>query len=175
MPTPQQDQRYFQAGIQELKEYLLSKTLYWPLSAPMPRLTIGGLLLAQKRLQTHEDGSIHLDAQLDAMRTKWRVAWEGKASQEFGARFDLWKNYLADYRAEPARYAEYYVHEIRWRVMLILLQGELSSNPPETEILIALDKMLRAKFVSNDFIWDKDLEAGFPQDDFWFLYGNLKS
>ena len=109
------------------------------------------------------------------MRTKWRVAWEGKALQEFGARFDLWKDYLADYRAEPARHAEYYAHEIRWRVMLFLLQGELSSNPPETEMLIALDKMLRAKFVSNDFIWDKDLEAGFPQDDFWFLYGNLKS
>ena len=173
MPTLQQDQRYFQAGIQELKEYLLSKTLFWPLAAPMPRLTIGGLLLAQKRLQTENLGT-RLDPKLATLREKWRAAWEKKAAHEFGARFNLWKNYLDDYHADPETYAENYAHEIRWRVMLDLLERELSSDPAETEALLALDKILQIKFVPGDFIWDKNLETGFSQSEYWFLYGRLK-
>jgi hypothetical protein len=48
------DRAYLEAGIPELEDYLLSDELYWPISARghnLPRLTIGGLLLANDRLE----------------------------------------------------------------------------------------------------------------------------
>lgn len=170
MPNREEDLRYVETGIQELKDYLLSDVLFWPLTAPLPRLTIGGLLLAQKRLQAQGAG-LHLNTQLDAVRNKWRVAWEEKAVREISARFNLWKNYLDDYRTEPQTRAESYAHEIRWRVLLVLLFAELPSVPVEAEGLSVLDTVLQGKFVSGKFIWDAAIKSGFPQDEFWFLYG----
>ncbi|MCF6277136.1 MAG: hypothetical protein L3J16_00065 [Anaerolineales bacterium] len=173
MVTQEKDLRYLDSGIQNLEDYLHSKVLFWPLAAPLDRLTIGGLLLAQRRLEAQNAG-MHLSARLDAVRNKWRAAWEEKASREIGMRYKLWKNYVKDYRSEPEVQAENYALEVRWRTILTLLAEELPAPPADIEGLAELDDMVWGSFIPGDFIWDIAFEKGFPQDEFWFLYGTLK-
>jgi len=172
------DRTYLEAGIPELGDYLLSKELYWPISArgySLPRLTIGGILLTQARLEARRERIESLMMQLDGVRSKWRVAWETKAGREVQARMRLWSNYLADYRQNPEQHADAYPHEVRYRVMLQLLMTELPAPSPEQETLSKLDGMLRANLTASDFIWDTDLQAEFPHEVYWFLYGKLRS
>ena len=145
MPAPAEDRKYLEAALPELQTYLLSDTLFYPLTHPLPRLTLGGLLLAQRRLHAYEDVS-PLDLRLDTLRSKWRVAWEQKAIQEVAIRLTLWGNYLKEHRNNE-ELGDYYSHEVRLRVILGLLSAELGSEPDE---LIALDQLLRAKFRFND-------------------------
>ena len=70
MPTPAEDRKYLESALVELKSYLLTDILFYPLASPLPRLTLGGVLLAQRRLQAYEDAS-PLDHKLDTLRTKW--------------------------------------------------------------------------------------------------------
>ncbi|MDO9349234.1 MAG: hypothetical protein Q7T47_08095, partial [Anaerolineales bacterium] len=116
-----------------------------------------------------------LEGKMDAVRTKWRSAWERKAGREVHARLDLWRNYLSDCRDSPENYADAYPQEVQWRVMLQLLSGEFSSPPPELEALSGLDTIVKSRWLPGEFIWDADLITGFPQQDYWFLYGKLKS
>ncbi len=178
MTSPEKDRAYLEAGIPELEDYLLSNELYWPVTArvyDLPRLTIGGLLLAQTRLEARRERIEALVAQLDAVRSKWRAAWETKAGREFRSRFGLWSNYVADYRHNPEEYADAYPHEVRYRAMLQLLLAELPAPPAEQESLSRLDGVLRASFSPGDFIWEVDLLPGFSREVYWFLYGKLVS
>jgi hypothetical protein len=88
------DLRYLQAGLASLEEYLLSKELYWTLhltvpmdSPPYPPLTLDGLLLAQARLRGYslpaaeQSRFSNLSSQMDAIHSRWRVAWEQKAAR----------------------------------------------------------------------------------------------
>ena len=178
MTSVEQDKAYLETGIPELGDYLLSKELYWPISArgySLPRLTIGGILLAQARLEARRERIEFLVSQLDGVRSKWRVAWETKAGREIEARMRLWSNYLADYRHNPENHADAYPHEVRYRVMMQLLLAELSTSPAEQEGLPQLDSVLRASLSPGDFIWEADLQPGFPREIYWFLYGKLNS
>lgn len=169
MPMPPEDRQFLEAALPELQTYLLSDVLFYPLTHSLPRLTLGGLLLAQRRLHAYEDAS-PLDLRLDTLRDKWRAAWEKKAAQEFETRLTLWRNYLDDCREEETL-RENYLREVRWRVMLALLVAEL---PADSSELNALDQQLRTKFQTGGFIWDEALVREFSQDDFWFLYGKMK-
>ena len=170
MPSQEQNLRYFESALQELKDYLLSDVLFYPLTAPLPRLTIGGLLLAQKELEVGNLGT-HLYPKLAPIKSKWRAAWTKKSARELDARLRLWHNYLNDYRAKPEEYAADYKNEVRLRVMLELLVDEVGETPAE---LIALDELLRIKIISGEFLWDGNLQSQFPEDKFWFLYGKLR-
>ena len=178
MTTVEKDRAYLEAGIIELEEYLLSNELYWPIAArgyDLPRLTIGGLLLVRTRLEARDERIEPLVTQLEAVRSKWQVAWETKASREVKARMRLWSNYLTDYRQNPEGQADAYPHEVRYRVMLHLLLAELPASPAEQESLSQLDNVLRANLSAGDFIWEADLQFGFPRGVYWFLYGELRS
>lgn len=188
MPSLEQDLEFFSIGVKELKDYLLSEQLFWPLGAgpglgaQLPRLTVGGLLLAQARLNAHRlDSSqaaamTRLESRLESTRASWRVAWGRKAAWEFGARLNQWKGYLNEYRDDPARHADFYPQEVRWRTMLALLQPEAEELEEEqVELLAGLDQLLSAVLLTGPFVWDGDLRSGFPRDRFWFLYGRLKT
>lgn len=183
MPTPEKDYAFFQAGVGELVDYLLSGELFWQLSvreADLPRLTIGGLLLARARLRARLASPVNradltaLEGQLDTIRSKWRSAWERKAGREVHARLDLWHNYLTDDRQSPGKYTGMYPQEVRWRVMLQLLSSEFSWSPGEQEILSSLDGVLKSHWLPGEFIWEADLMADFPQQEYWFMYGKIK-
>ena len=158
-----QDIRYLDASLRELQDYLLSNVLYWTLSASysLPPLTLGGLLLARQRLGSRADSQA---VQIEALHSKWRAAWDAKASYEVRARGDMWKNYLQDYRETPESYVSEYAQQVRNRAMLTLL-GE-DSNP--------FDESVKSMFVTGDFIWESECAGNFPRDTFWFLFGKLK-
>ena len=178
MAAVEKDRAYVEAGIPELGAYLLSDELYWPITARgyhLPRLTIGGILLAKTRLEARGERIASLVAGLEALRSKWRVAWETKAGREVQARMRLWGEYLSDYRQDPEGHADAYPHEVRYRVMLHLLLAELPAPPPEREELIHLDSLLHVNLMPGDFVWETELESGFPNEVYWYLYGQLKS
>jgi hypothetical protein len=185
VPSVVYDLGYFQAGVRVLKEYTLSSEIYWPAGAKppagepsYPQLTLGGLLLAQtrlraRRLPTDQDVELtRLDREFDRVRARWRVAWEAKAGREFHARLVLWRDFLEEYRASPGNNVDRYAYEVSRRVMLALLTPEAPEVlPEELELLGALDQLLETILVRGDFIWDVELEHGFPPEKFWYLYG----
>jgi hypothetical protein len=163
MSSLDQDLQYLDAGLRELQDYLLSNELYWPLSAAssLPRLTLGGLLLARQRLGTRADSQA---AQIEALHSKWQTAWDAKASHEARARGDLWKNYIQDYCESPESHASEYAQQVRNRAMLVLLGEE--SDP--------FDESVKSVFIPGDFIWENECAGNFSRDAFWFLFGKLK-
>lgn len=177
MNSPEQDKAFFEAGLQQLEAYLLSKELYWPTSVhttDFTQVTPGAMLLVRERLKGwRTPGLTEMSMQMDAIRLKWRSAWDAKASREVRARSELWKNYLAEARHVSAESARQYPHQARLRVILSLLLDELHESPSDE--LTVLDTKLRRMLRSGAFIWDLSLEWVFPQESFWFLYGALNA
>lgn len=188
MPNPHFDLEYAAAGLAALKDYLLTKELFWPISLSdagqgsiYPKLTAGNLLLTFARLLAYgksrtlnavqQSEFTRLEREFDALKRKWQVAWEEKASREFTSRLRQWSHYLDEFSLNPDAQAPYYRSEVRLRVLLELLKDALGEVPQED--LTALDESLRAQFTDGDFIWDGDLVDGFPQDKYWYLYGQL--
>jgi hypothetical protein len=187
MPSPEYDLGYLKAGIEQLESYLLSSDVYWSIGArapdgetPYPQLTLGGLLLARLRAQSSIKTSTQqveleeLSGRLNDLRTHWRVAWEGKASKEFRARLNLWKNFLEEYRVNPETQYDRYKYEVTRRVMLHLLGAQAENIPQaQSDLLASLDLLLHTIFISSEFIWDVSLAASFPQEQYWYLYGGI--
>jgi hypothetical protein len=97
-----------------------------------------------------------------------------KANAEFKSRLILWRNFLEDYRKRPESNYDRYAYEVVRRVILHLLKAEADDlHQAEIEMLKGLDKLLRVYFVSGDFIWDPNLTPSFPEETYWYLYGNL--
>jgi hypothetical protein len=188
MPDFSYYQVYLQAGLGELERYLLSDHLFWPLNIssapgepPYPKLTLGGLLLhqafARPLSQSGSDQTVmqKFDSELDQIRTRWRVAWERKAAWEFKSRLRQWGNVLKEIRIDPEDQNDYYIYEVRLRLLLDLLSAETHSiDPALDEHLQGLDLLLRALFAPGDFIWQLELAPAFPIDKNWYLWGNLK-
>jgi len=161
--TIQTDRRYLEAGIAELENYLLGRELYYPLGRRLPQLTLGGVLLALKRLPENEAGKF--EVRINRVYTKWRSAWERKAGREIRARGELWKNFLAEYPGDPGGTARLYPQQVRYRAMLTLL-GEASD---------VMDVYLKSIFVPGSFVWEPEVGGNFSGEIFWFLFGTLKS
>jgi hypothetical protein len=72
MPSLEKDRAFLEASVPELEDYLLSDELYWPITArgfDLPRLTIGGILLAKARLEARGERIEALLTRLDAVRS----------------------------------------------------------------------------------------------------------
>jgi hypothetical protein len=181
------DLRYVQAALEVLDQYLLSDEVFWPIGVnppagepDYPRLTLDGLLLARLRSVAHSISTEQKEeveriiSNLDLHRSKWRVAWEKKADQCYRVRARMWGDFLWEYQDNPQENADRYAYEVRLRVMLNLLKLEIGSqNPAEVELLNSLDDYLRKVLVPGGFIWEAEIQAGFPSNEYWYLYGNL--
>jgi hypothetical protein len=188
MTTLEYDLRYVEAAIDLLKDYLLSKDIYRPIqinaphgTPPYPQLTLGNMLLARTRAEaravtpTEKNDLRRLEAQIEAIHSQWRVAWESKAADEYRARLRLWSNYLNDYSKDPEMHADRYRYEVGRRVLLELLTAEARELPSEQlYLLTGLDKLMQAVFVEGAFIWEEELARVFPSDSYWYLYGHLR-
>jgi len=189
MPDISYDLNYVAVSLGELKTYLLSKELFWPLRLkPAPgkpsvaKLTPGNLLFSfacldatrqAKTLAPRRESELQkLEGEFNTLRKKWAVAWEKKATSEFTSRLRQWRLYLNEVERDTKTHAPYYPTEVRLRVLLELLQDNLIDTP-ETD-LTALDDDLRSHFTPGDFIWDADLSGGFSQEKYWFLRGDIE-
>jgi hypothetical protein len=188
MPSPEYDLEYLQSGLLDLQGYLLSKELYWPIGStpprgepPYPRMTLGNLLLARRRLESQQmtggqkEEFGRLAERLERSQKEWAVAWEQKAQREFSARLNLWRDFLEDYRRKPPANVDRYQYEVTRRAVLELLIPVAKDIPSEEqELLSGLDAFLKAVFSSGPFVWEDHIQEAFPQTKFWFLYGAPK-
>jgi len=187
MKTFDYDLRYIQAGIEVLSDYLLSDEVFWPLSVSSPvgepnypQLTLGGLLLSRARLaayhKTHDQTILvdQLNSKLDLIRSKWRVAWENKAVHSYSVRLRMWRDFIEEYKSSPPDNSDRYSYEVRLRAMLTLLKSESGGqNQAEVDLLSSLDAYLKSVLVMEGFIWEPEIQTGFPANNYWYLYGNL--
>jgi len=181
-----QDVTYVQSTVHELEEYLLSDVLFWPLTGksgkPLPagatQLTIGNLLLSIKRLEAAGELSNRalseatgLTGLVQRVRSQWKSNWDKKASLEIRSRLTQWDHYLAEVASEHGWNHGDYAYNIRQRVILELLLGDVDKlMPKEQTYLVVLDQRLRSNTLPSEFVWDEMLRAGFAEQTFWFLY-----
>ncbi|MBI5954174.1 MAG: hypothetical protein HY865_21165 [Chloroflexi bacterium] len=159
--STEKDQQYLTAGVPLLQNYLLGGQLYYPLSLNLPQLTLGGLLLSLKRMGIQAS---KFEAQVEAIRSKWRSAWDAKSSREIKARSELWTNYLSEYRDDPKAGVRLYPQNVRYRAMMSLL-GKIEDDT---------DVFLKGVFREGKFAWEEECAPNFPRETFWYLYGTLK-
>lgn len=172
-----------EAALEELENYLLSQEVFWPVGGKrgLPSLTLGGLELSRRALvalkgELDSEGarrSVELEKQIQMSRRKWRVAWERKAAAELKVRLNQWRAYLSDLE-ERSGEAQQYSQEARTRAMATYLV-EAAGQDAEVRGLVAtlegLDARLRKSFRPGPFIWEQPLEALYPPEPYWFLYG----
>jgi hypothetical protein len=180
------DLAYLQASLGVFEDYLLSDEVFWPLSGnppegmpAFPLLTLGGVLLAQVRLIAYpatidqQAQSQKVSAEVESVRSKWRVRLEQKATHSFTVRLRMWGDYLEEYRSNPQDNADRYSYEVRLRTMLELLKLEGGGQAAEHELLSGLDRFLQSALLLDGFIWEPEVEGGFPRGIYWFLYGRI--
>jgi hypothetical protein len=189
MPTFEYDRRYIEWGLEILDDYLLADGLFWPVGvrAPTgepeyPMFTFEGLLLSVHRLQAHigrlaEETQVAKLAQaVEMVHTHWQVAWEKKAVRGYISRLKMWRDYLEEYIELPENHANRYVYEVRLRVFLEILQANTGGlDERYLELLGISDGFLKAVLIPGMFIWEREIQEGFPADHYWYLYGNLPS
>jgi hypothetical protein len=187
MATIEDHLRYLEGGVAVLEDYLLSSEMFWSVGLPsatkgmeLPRLTMGGLLLARALVrENHLSGEQKerfqkVNAQIDGIHTRWRVAWERKCLRSFSTRLSAWRNFLDEYRTQPEENADRFPNAVRSRVMLQLLVKETDQiSEAELGLLATMDKILRNIIQPGKFLWEADQAEGFPAEEYWFLYGDL--
>lgn len=182
--NPAADLDFYRVSVPELREYILSKELYWGLSpglkgaASFPQLTIGNLLLSQAKLnavqlppdQRNEFARLSEDVQ--RIHSEWLANWRLKAGQEFKSRLNLWSQYIRDLSGDTPQHASFYSTEVRQRAILSLFQlgDHLSCTVEEEKRLYVADQILHGFTQPGPFIWPPSIKVGFPETDFWFLY-----
>jgi len=187
MATTEDHLRYLEGGVEVLDDYLLSSEMYWSVGVPaaekgveLPRLTMGGLLLARAMMRgsrltvRQRERFDKVDTQIEVVRTRWRVAWERKCQHSFNTRLTAWRDYLEEYRTQPEEHADRYANAVKFRVMLQLLMKEsVQIGEAELGLLATMDKILRNIIQPGPFIWDAEQVEGFLDEEYWFLYGHL--
>jgi len=185
MQVLENDLAFLQASTPVLEEYLLSDLLYYPvtglrgrqLSGDTTRLTLGNLLLSQKRLSSvtlpAEVSSLinDLAQQINQTQSQWRSRWDTKIQKEIPNRLMLWKNYLSEWGEGSQSKPGDYPYNVRLRVILDLLFTETNALlVQEKAVLHSLDQRLKGKGIPGTFVWDETFKKGFPSDKFWYLY-----
>jgi hypothetical protein len=176
------------AALLELGEFLLTDQIYWPLSAPVfdpfgysqGRYSLGLVLLALdhgvKRSSTDVETALWEDisGQVWEFRSRYRTAWQNKTVREFRSRLRSWHDVLDELLQDRIPSNAVYRSNVRSRVILQFLGGELQQRSSDFQNLADLDQWHQGYWLPGDFIWDESLMQVYPQGDFWFLYGKLK-
>jgi len=157
---------FLQAGLGQLKDYLLSNEIFWNVGGSQ-QLTLGNLLLAKEFLEGAGELPAADAKQLAALKKEWRSAWEKKAEKEFASRLRQWANFLGELGEQREPSTAYYATEARLRALLELLAGE---TPGLRGQLAAPDSQLKALTESGDFVWGDESKAAFPKGKYWFLW-----
>ena len=176
----------------DLKDYLLSDTLYWSLSDPGPASnryplgTVGGQVLRLRKLDTARgqlspDQSQRLDdaaSKTHDTLNQWIVQREQKAAREIKARLQTWSAFLDDLSTDTQRFRSEYATQVEGRAilsMLFPLAGKAADGQGFQARLASLDERLRLICGPGDFVWDPIFERGFARGEFPWLYVQARS
>lgn len=183
---PEDELTFVREGVAALEDYLASDMVYWPLrpfSATFPSLSIGGLLESLRRLEALRSRlPAQARAELEALKTRLervrevhQARYRQKLERELSSRLDAWTWYLEDYEKHPEEVAASYPAQahIRLKIELLLEEGERLGFDVENirNRVRALDQALRRNWEPGPFLWEEALQAVFPRDRFWWLYG----
>jgi hypothetical protein len=168
----------------EMDDYLRSDVQFWPLqNGNMPRLTLGGYLMRQHRLAAlahllPEADKSRLTTAMETFREALGekiVRFETKAQEELDMRLRQWEGFLRNLGREDSIPA-YYATSVETRAMIAALRSQLQIAPYRlseraAERINLLDRQLRNRFQSGDFIWPEEWRPAYAQDRYWWLYG----
>lgn len=171
----------------DLEGYLLSQELYWPLNwrpssgAPVTQFTLGNLKVSLARLSAvsltaeRQSELEQIKSQVNTVRERWKANWARKAAREISARLKLWGNYTGELISEKGRRGAGYAYEVRWRVIIHLLQSEITvPMMQEEQALAALDAGLRSITTAGPFVWEDEVQPAFPESTYWYLYRKIR-
>lgn len=183
------DLAILEAMAEDMNDYLISQTLFWPLSdSSMPRLTLGGYLMRQHRLDVLRDWldpeeQIRLDKAINKYNealVEKIVRFEKRAHDELHARLRQWSEYLKDVGNESTSAGDYYSSAVDTRLVISHLIEKLEMPPYELDKrvlaeLSAYDVALRNYWLSGDFVWYPEWKPAYPKESHWWLYGRPRS
>lgn len=173
MEETDQDLRYLTSGLEDLPQYLSSNNLFWPLGQISTPLTIGNLLFSLRRLLSNsrdEAAAQVLGRRLDQVRSANRALFQKKEQEEVSARVREWQNSVEDWQENGVDLPSLHT-EMRNRVVLELLLSDLERVEIKTNLQIeGADQRFMEMTEAGEFISEKDLEKGFPQEPFWYLW-----
>lgn len=168
----------------DMAHYLHSDVLFGKMPNDMPRLTLGGYLMRQQRLQALENLLAPEDVErvekiTESVQDIFReniVVSERKAQEELEARMRQWRAYLLDVHRDAADYGANYAVAVETRAMAAALMDFLSQQPYHlptevSEALATLDMDLQSVFKPGDFIWPEVWAEAYPSSNYWWLYG----
>jgi hypothetical protein len=88
----------------------------------------------------------------------------------------MWADFIEEYKSNPQENADRYSYEVRLRVMLKLLLAESGGqHQTEVNLLSGLDGYVESVLEKGGFIWESELQKGFPEKTYWYLFGILPS
>jgi len=168
----------------QMDDYLKSDILFWKTGqASIPVLTLGGYLMRQYRLLAlsgllSKTKQVEMETaviQFNTALVEKIVRFEAKAHTELDARMRQFEAYLRDLRNNQATGVNYET-AVEPRAMIATLIDKLRMAPYQLDHHIpgrveTLDRNLRQRWVSSDFIWPEEWQPAYPQDEFWWLYG----
>jgi len=170
------DIRLTLAAGEELAQYLSSSIILWRVKHCNQPLSPGNLLLAITRLKTVNEIAVQHDEmnKVEKLIDTRRQAWENRARQEIPLRLNQYRELVDEYLEQGAIDASYRSN-ISTRVKLDLLFRSLAAEPyVEQRKAQELDRQLGALLPEGDFIWEPELETGFPKSIYAYLYVRKK-
>lgn len=184
-----QDLHILAAMIAEMDAYLDSDATHWPMRQEgMPKLTIGGCLMRQDRLQVlrHHllvDDQTSLDEVRDAFNAlliERIVRFENRAHDELHARLREWTTYLRNTSSQKVREKGHYAHTADTRMVISALIDKLQVppyrlNPQVAQDVAQMDTFLQAQWESGEFILLPVWREAYPPQKYWWLYGCPKA
>lgn len=170
MADEQDDRRILSKGTADLSEYLSSPVLFWRLQSESQPLTIGNLLLLQKKIAALHPDILPADVkasfiEVDKARAERPAAWQEKVNAELHSRFAQYQT-LVDELDQGG-----FGVIARLRAILELILPEVSDPNNAGRLLEGFDKNLRQWLQPGEFIWPEVYQSSFPREKFWFLYG----
>ena len=176
--------------VERLGDYLLGDAMYLPVGggffrgSSTPQMTIGALLLRRRRL-THlraklkrADGH-RLDAALAQhadLQREWTLHYEKKLQREVPMRLKVMAGFFRECSENPRDCGGAYpVEALRRTIVQEILMALDEFGYEKRDAAAAArpaDQALRRLFHAGDFIWSPPLEAVYPRENFWWLYGS---
>jgi hypothetical protein len=169
------DMDYLKSSPSELETYLLSKDIIRQL--PGFTFSAGGILLAHERLVAASlDSQVLADWQeIQVICGHWKTAWASKCQMELKMRLRQWGDFIMGMASDKNEPSTAYRHQVRNRVIIQLFEDSLPELAAEySESIVRKDKILEKYSVDNEFIWETEVQTGFPREKFWYLYRLMK-
>lgn len=180
------DLRALEVMIEGMDAYLASDATHWAMTGDnMPKkLTIGGCLMRQERLQRLRNqlgiaDQSRLDNCIDTFNSGLNnhiVRSEGKAHDELHARLREWTSYLHDATSKITTSREHYANVVDTRIVITALINKLSQPPYQLNARLEqevsqMDARLKGQWQTNEFVLDPIWEKAYSPSEYWWLYG----